>query len=204
MRALLALVLILSAAGCTTPIVQTDVTRFHSLPPAAEARSFTIMPTAEQVGSLEFQRYAEMVAARLSARGWRPVPAGAGAQALVRVFWSVGAPTTETWQTPSSVYGGMGWGPRSHYYGMGMGFPLGDPFPYWETRSRTNWPKTLAVEITEAGPGDKRVLFEGRATTERGGREIAPLMPYLVEGLFTGFPGSSGDTVRINVPQGVD
>lgn len=197
----LAILALLALAGCTTPIVQTDVTRFHTLPAEALPRSFTILPGPDQVGSLEFQRYAEMVAAELAERGWRPVPAGAGADAVVRLGWGIGPANTVTWQTPSSLHGGMGWGPGSRWYGAGIGFPLGDPFPYWETRSKTTWPKMLSVEIAEARPGDKRVLFEGRAVTERGGREIAPLMPYLVEGLFTGFPGASGQTVRVDVPQ---
>jgi hypothetical protein len=48
----------------------------------------------------------------------------------------------------------------------------------------------------------RTVLFEGRAVAEGQRREIAPVMPYLVRALFTGFPGSSGTTVRVDVPVG--
>lgn len=203
MRRFAALLLLL-LAGCTTPIVQADVTRFHALAPVGETRSFTIVPDQGQAGSLEFQRYAELVADQLAQRGWRPVPPGGGAaDTFVHIHWGLGQPNTVTWQSPSSVYGGYGWGPGSHHYGIGAGFPLGDPFPYWETRSVTYHPKWLAVEIGDARArtaGERRVLFEGRAVAEGTRRELAPVMPYLVRALFTGFPGSSGQTVRVEIP----
>lgn len=193
----LILVLVLLLGACTTPIVQTDVTRFHVLGNPAQPGSFTIVPDATQVGSLEFQDYASQVATALQAHGWRPVPPGGGhADALVSVHWGVGPPNTVTWQSPSSVYTGMGWGPRSAWYGGGFH----DPFPYWETRSQTTYPRWLAVEMVESGGGGRKVLFEGRAVAEGGRREITPVVPYLVQALFTGFPGSSGTTVRVNVP----
>lgn len=199
----LVLLLALLLAACTTPIVQTDVTRFHQLPGVSAARTFTVLPHPDQRGSLEFERYADLAATQLQRYGWTPVPASQPADAVVFLSWGVGPGRTETWSSPSSVYGGMGWGPRSRWYGAGVGFPLGDPFPYWETRSATYFPKFVAVEILDARAykaGDRRVLFEGRAATERGRREITPLMPYLIEGLFTGFPGASGQTVRVDVP----
>ncbi|MEW5729202.1 MAG: DUF4136 domain-containing protein [Pseudomonadota bacterium] len=204
MTRLLALVVILALPACAPSLVRTDVTRFHRLDtPAAADRAFTILPREDQRGSLEFQRYADLVAAQLARRGWRPVPASGPAEAVVFLDWGAGEPRTVTWQSPSSVYSGFGWGPRSHWYGAGVGIPLGDPFPYWETRSATYYPKWMRVEILEAGAWreqDRRVLFEGRAVTEGGRREIAPVMPYLVEALFTGFPGASGTTVNVDVP----
>lgn len=200
----LALLLILFVAGCTTPIVKADVTRFHVMS-AAPPRSFTIVPEPGQAGSLEFQNYAEMVAAGLAAQGWRPVaPGGGEADTVVSVRWGVGQPNTVTWNSPSSVYGGYGWGGGGRsFHGAGMGFPFGDPFPYWETRSATYFPKWLAVEIADARArkaGDRRILFEGRAISEGARRELAPVMPYLVRALFTGFPGANGTTVRVELP----
>lgn len=199
----LALIVVLALSACAPTLVRTDVTRFHRLDSSpAMDNSFTILPRDRQRGSLEFQRYAEMVAAELRRRGWRPVPASQPADAVVFLEWGAGEPRTVTWQSPSSVYSGFGWGPRSHWYGAGVGVPLGDPFPYWETRSATYFPKWVTVDIVDARawPQERRVMFEGRAVTESGRREIAPVMPYLVEALFTGFPGASGATVEVNVP----
>ncbi len=202
MDRLLALIVVLALSACAPTLVRTDVTRFHRLDGPATDRAFTILPRDQQRGSLEFQRYAEMVAAQLERRGWRPVPASQPADTVVLLEWGAGQPRTVTWQSPSSVYSGFGWGPRSHWYGAGVGIPLGDPFPYWETRSATYFPKWVALDILDARawPEERRVVFEGRAVTESGRREIAPVMPYLVEALFTGFPGASGGTVEVDVP----
>ena len=189
--------LVVLLASCTTPVVQTDVTRFHTLGPNPAPASFTIVPDGDQVGSLEFQDYASQLADALAARGWNPVPPGRAADTQVRLHWGVGVPSTVTWQTPSSVYTGMGWGPHSSWYGGGWY----DPFPYWETRSATYYPRWLAVEIREAGRGG-RVVFEGRAVADGTRREIAPVVPYLIRALLTGFPGSSGSTIRVDVPVG--
>jgi hypothetical protein len=196
MRRLIVVVTLMLAA-CTTPVIQADVTRFHALGLAPTPGSFTIVPDSTQVGSLEFQDYAAQVADALAAKGWRPVaPGKGGADALVAIHWGIGAPNTMTWQSPSSVYSGVGWGPRSAWYGGGFY----DPFPYWETRSVTTYPRWLSVEMSDAHSAGRKVLFEGRAVAEGSSREIAPVMPYLVKALFTGFPGSTGTTVRVEVP----
>lgn len=199
MRRLAALVLILLVSACTNPVVNADVTRFHALgggpaPTSFTPASFTIVPDQPQVGSLEFQQYASQVANALAGQGWRPVAPGSGpADAIVKLSWGSGPSETDFYQTPSTVYGGMGWGHPGWY---GGGFY--DPFPYWETRSVTTWPLWLSVRITAGSNGP--MLFEGRAVADRKSREIAPVMPYLVRALFTGFPGTTGKTVRVTVP----
>lgn len=197
MPRLAALALILLLSACTNPIVQADVTRFNDMPPA-QTRSFTIVPDAGQVASLEFQDYATQVANALAAQGWRPIAPGGTPDTSVAVHWGLGPPDTVTWQSPSSVYSGFGWGGGPNYYYGGASFY--DPFPYWESRSITYYPKWLSVQITDVRPGVRKVLFEGRAVAEGTRREIAPVMPYLVQALFTGFPGANGTTVRVNVP----
>ncbi|MBX9633647.1 MAG: DUF4136 domain-containing protein, partial [Magnetospirillum sp.] len=151
------------------------------------------------LASLEFQDYASQVGGALTGLGWRPVAPGGAGDALVSLHWGVGPADTVTWQSPSSVYSGFGWGGGPRYYGGGMGYGY-DPFPYWEARSITYYPRWLAVRIIDAGSGGRKVLFEGRAVAEGVRREIAPVMPYLVQALFTGFPGANGSTVRVNLP----
>lgn len=202
MPRLVILLIAILLTACGPSMVQTDVTRFHQ--PAVESpKSFTILPEAQQRGSLEFERYAHLAATELERAGWRPVPSSQQADAVVFLNWGMGEPRTVSWQSPSSVYGGMGWGSHSRWYGGGIGMPLGDPFPYWETRSITYFPKWAEVTILEAGAhkaGERRVLFEGRAITDSGGREINPVMPYLLKALFTGFPGASGQSVKVTIP----
>lgn len=193
----LVLVLLLLLGGCT-PTLHADVTRFNSLATPA-GLSFTIVPDQAQVGSLEFQDYASQVGNALAAHGWRPVAPGGPADALVSVHWGVGPGELVTWESPSSVYSGVGWGPRTHWYGAGVGWY---GYPYWDTYVATYYPRWLSVQIVDAKAGRRNALFEGRAVALGTQREIAPAMPYLVQALFTGFPGTNGSTVRVDVPMG--
>ena len=42
-------------------------------------------------------------------------------------------------------------------------------------------------------------LFEGKAEAVSTSNRLQYLVPNLVEAMFTGFPGNSGETVRISV-----
>jgi ribosomal protein L35AE/L33A len=44
---------------------------------------------------------------------------------------------------------------------------------------------------------DKANLFEGRAETTASNNNLTSLMPNLVRAMFTEFPGTSGQTVRV-------
>ena len=196
------LVLLPLIAACGPTIVRTDVTRFHEFTPSPAPRSFTILPEPGQVGSLEFQRNAELVAAQLEARGWTPLPADRDAETVVTLRWGVGDPSSRITQDTSPNLGiGMG----SGYHGRGVGFGFGFPLGGYETDTRVvnTFPKWLEVTIADGDArrhGTRKVLFEGRAVTEGTRREIAPVIPYLARGLFTAFPGANGSTVRVDVP----
>ncbi|MDA8231993.1 MAG: DUF4136 domain-containing protein [Magnetospirillum sp.] len=189
-----ALTLVLLLAACGPTPFTADVTRFTTLPATDGARSFTILPDPAQKGSLEFQQYANLVAEQLALRGWRPVPASADAQAVVFIHWGVGAPRTVAWESPAAMW--TGWGP---WYGGG----IYQPFPYYQTEVTTTWPQWLSLEILD-GPtwraGTRMTLFEGKAVTESGRPMINPNLPYLVRAIFSGFPGISGHTVKVEIP----
>jgi hypothetical protein len=191
----LAVLLVLLLSACGPAMVQADVTRFTSLPPGTPGRSFTILPDEGQRGRLEFQQYADLVAAALAQRGWTPLPASGHADTVVLVHWGTESPVTQVWQTPSAT----AWGAGGPWWG---GWYQPFPYPYYESHSRTLWPKWLAVEILD-GPrwraGERHSLFEGRAVTEGAHPSIAPTIPYLAKAVFDNFPGTSGTTVRVSV-----
>jgi len=190
----LALPLLLGLAGCGPTLVRADVTRFTTLPPAGRGESFAVAPDQGQKGSLEFQHYADLVVAQLIQRGWRP--AGANADAVVLLHWGGGTPSTVVSEVPTD-WGA--WGGPGPWYGGG----IPGPYPDWDVVTETLWPKWLTVEIDD-GPAwrakDRRPVFEGRATTATSNQAIAPVMPYLIQALFTNFPGANGQTVRVNLP----
>jgi hypothetical protein len=190
-------------AACGPTLVRTDVPRFNELPPSPTPRTFTILPEPGQAGSLEFQRNADLVAAALTAQGWRAIPPSSSeAETVVTLRWGIGQPNTIVTQEPPPTFGtSFGHGRRGHWAGAGIGIPLGPSA--WETRVVNYYPKWLEVRIADAAArrrGEQRLLFEGRSVSEGSAREIAPVMPYLVQGLFTGFPGANGTTVRVDVP----
>jgi hypothetical protein len=53
------------------------------------------------------------------------------------------------------------------------------------------------MDIRRAADGQS--LFEGLAQARSRSDDLPVLVPNLVEAMFTGFPGNSGETVRITV-----
>ena len=49
---------------------------------------------------------------------------------------------------------------------------------------------------------DGQSVFEGLAQARSRTDELPVLVPNLIEAMFTGFPGNSGETVRITVMPG--
>ncbi len=197
MRFLVAIAVAVLLAACGPRLVQTDVTRFTAVPSGPAPGTVTIVPTPDQRGSLEFQSYAEMVAQELSRQGFQPVPADAmpPADYTVRLDWGVGEPVTEIRSAPGTVFGGTSvFGSRTGF-GLGVGIPLG-----YDTRidSTTAYPKWLQVRMLTA-QGES--VFEGRGVTDALGASVQPAMPYLIEAVFTNFPGQSGTTERVRIPQ---
>lgn len=211
MRTVLAFALVLLVAACGPQMVTSQVTRFHHLPPGFAGQSFTILPDSDQVGSLEFQSYADQVAARLAAHGLRPVPDTANPDLVVKLDYGVGSGRTAVYSRPSTYgsfglgYGSFGWPHRRWGTGIGFGFPFGDPWgpPYYDTYSVTKYDRWLAVDILE-GPSYRQgrpvSVFEGRAVSEGSSRALPEVVPYLSRALFENFPGMSGQTVRVAVP----
>lgn len=197
MRFLVVITVAVLLAACGPRLVQTDVTRFTASPSGPAPGTVTIVPTPNQRGSLEFQSYAEMVAQELSWQGFQPVPADAVPPPDYEVLltWGVGDPVTEVHSTPGTVFGGTSvFGSRTGF-GLGVGIPLG-----YDARinSTTVYPKWLQIRMrTAAGMS----VFEGRAVTDALGASVQPAIPYLIEAVFTNFPGRSGTTERVRLPQ---
>lgn len=210
MRRVLSLILVAVAlAACGPRMVTSDVTRFHSLPQPAIGASFTILPAPGQVGSLEFQSYAERVAAALTAQGLVPTPAGAGPADYV-VFLRYGVEPGRTVIRGSPVHGSFGygydWPYRRSAFGLSAGFPI-HPGPIWpydyDISSYDLYNRWLEVELLSGEryrAGQPTQVWYGRAASEGTGRALPEVVPYLVTALFERFPGPSGRTVRVAVP----
>jgi hypothetical protein len=207
----------LSLAGCATGF-PAKVSRYQAMP-APQGQSFVVVPLdARNAGGLEFSRYAAMVAQAMQAQGYRPVSSVNQATMLVRLGYSVddGQEVVERDPFYSGFgypgYGYGGYGPYGFYgrpYYSRFGYSrLRSPFyygwddPFWGSsygaRSYTVYKSNLDLQIRRKV--DNASLFEGHAKARSQTDNLAVLVPNLVEAMFTGFPGRSGETVKITVP----
>jgi hypothetical protein len=214
-RSLLALaapVALLALGGCATPF-RADVSRFQMMP-APEGQTFAIQAGDPQLqGGLEFSQYSRLVAARLIAQGYHEVQGGQ-ATLVVNLDYGVDNGHEKVVTTPGFGagygpwgYGGFGYGGfggRGGFYGRGR-FSYGwadpfwyQPFGYPEVNSYTFYVSHLDMKINRAADG--KVLFEGRARARSVSDSLPTIVPNLIEAMFTGFPGRSGEDVLISVP----
>jgi hypothetical protein len=170
--------------------------------PAPQGQSFVIVPqNPSDMGGLEFSRYAELVAQGMEAQGYARAPSINQATMVVQVGYGVGEPQTEIRTYPSHYGGyGYGWGypfygHRSYYWGWA------DPFWYgYDDSIRTYTYYITELDIDIRRKVDNASLFEGNAKARSRTDELARTVPSLVEAMFTGFPGNSGETLKITIP----
>ena len=211
----------LGVAGCATGL-PTQVSRYQAMP-APQGQSFFIVPAdPADSGGLEFSRFAGQVAQAMQAQGYAQAPSLAAATMVVKLDYGVDEGQQRIERDPFArgygydpfysgrydpfwgVYYGRPYysrwgyyGPRSPYY-----YGWGDPFyyggPYQEVRAYTVYTSFLDLDIRRRV--DNASLFEGQAKARSATDNLGVLVPNLIEAMFTGFPGHSGETIRITVP----
>lgn len=218
----------LGLSACATGF-PAQVSRISAMP-APQGQSFFIVPAdPAQAGELEFARYAGQVAQAMQAQGYALAPSAEAATMLVKLDYGVdeGEERVERdpfargygydpfWSgySPYSGYRPWGyygrpfysrfgyWGPRSPFY-----YGWEDPFwyggggygPYNQVRVYTEYKSFVDLDIRRKA--DNAQLFDGHAKARSTNDNLGVLVPNLIEALFTGFPGKSGETVKITVP----
>jgi hypothetical protein len=190
-------------AACTTAL-NTQVSRFNNLPPPNGQTIAVVADDAALAGGIEFNHYARIVEARLAQVGYRPVAPGQGAELIARLDYGVDNGRERIRSTPgfrdpfwSPWYGyGPRFGYRPYFRGA-WGYGWHDPFFDSEIESYTVYTSGVSLKIDRAADGAR--LFEGDAEAVSSSNRLQYLVPNLIEALFTGFPGNSGETVRITV-----
>ena len=199
--------------GCATGF-PAKVSRYQAMP-APAGQSFYVLPfNGGDIGGLEFAHYATWVRQAMLAQGYAESSSLAGATMLVRLDYGVDDGHTEIVSTPYSGYGDPFFGGfygRPYYSRFGYGGRFGygrnpfyygwdDPFWYGDAgvRSYTVYVSHLDMDIRRRV--DNASLFEGHAKARSRTDDLNFIVPNLVEAMFTGFPGRSGETVRITVP----
>lgn len=200
---------LLLAGGCAS-YLSADVTSFHQLPPdnRLAGRSFLIEPAAEQKQSLEFRAYADLVRQALIRQGLTAA-AGPGADLAVAVAYSLDSGRPVTYGYPAYGYTSFGpvWGWVPHHgpggqirYVQAVTYPVGYGVVGTNYSQSVLYRRELRVDVTDRQPGANGAkLFEGRAVSEGEVGALAPVMPALVQALFSDFPGPNGVTRRVSV-----
>lgn len=188
----------LLAGACVSPAGPVEAVRFVSPDRAGELGRGAIRVVAGEgmdSGALEYRSYAAAVERELERIGYQVLPVGAGASrdtqtAMIRVERAVLSPAGGE-RSPVSVGVGGGTGGFGSGVGVGIGINLGGP------------PKDrISTELfANIRSGDGVVLWEGRAMVEaKAGTPMAETQlnsAKLAQGLFTGFPGESGATIKV-------
>jgi hypothetical protein len=204
---------LLATSACTTGF-PAQVSRFQALP-APQGQSFIIEAVdMENRGGLEFSHYANVVRSHLVAQGYREANSRADATLVVSLDYGVDNGREKIVSRPDPFYGsgfgqGYGFGFRRPYFSrFGYRGYRSSPFyygwhdPFWGGGDRidsfTVYHSFVDLDIRRASDG--QAVFEGLAQAQSRTNRLQALVPNLVEALFTGFPGNSGETVRITVP----
>jgi hypothetical protein len=211
-------------AGCATSL-PTRVTRYSALP-APAGQTFAVVPGmgAAARNGLEFERFAQIAAQQLQARGYQQVPSPQQAQLIVQLGYGVDRGHQQIVEDPFAYqrgpFFGGAYGGYSRFGGFysGLGVFYGRPYysrfggyaspfyygwddPFWfggGVSSYIEYRSQLELDIRERATN--RSLFEGKAQARSTSDDLGRLVPSLVEAMFTGFPGRSGETIRISVP----
>jgi hypothetical protein len=201
---------VLALSACATGL-STQVSRFQAMP-APQGQTFVIQPVrAEDRGSLEFAQYADLVRRHLTALGYAEAGSARDASFIVSLDYGVDQGRERVVATPDPFmdpWGYRGFGYRPFYSRFGAYGRYRSPFfwgwhdPFWggygyDVHSYTLYTSYLDLDIKRTADG--RALFEGHAQARSQTNELPALVPNLIEAMFTGFPGNSGETVHITV-----
>jgi uncharacterized protein DUF4136 len=187
-------------AGCAETL-NTTVSRYQAMP-APQGQTFIVVPGNGMAanGGLEFQRYASLVAQQLAARGYTPAADAQSANLVVQFGYAVDHGQVRIVDQPyfADPFYSPFYYPRFGYRSA-FRFGWNDPFWYGGGGIDSYVEYHPMVELHIRGAGNQ-ALFDGRAQARSTTNRLDRVVPSLVEAMFTGFPGRSGETVKITIP----
>ncbi len=204
----LAPIALLALGACATPF-KADVSRFQELP-APQGQSFVVKAAdPADAGGIEFAQYASLIAGEMIELGYVQAQ-GSSADMTVLLDYGVDQGKERTIVSRDPFYDPY-WGYGSFYRPYVVRTRRGhryisgyyDPFLFsgfnrpYDVDSFTVYTSGLDLKIDRNADGKR--LFEGKAEAKSRSNKLPYLVPNLVEAMFTGFPGNSGETVRISV-----
>jgi Domain of unknown function (DUF4136) len=190
--------------------INTTVSRYQAMP-APQGQTFFVVPGGGMAnnGGLEFQRYAGLVAQQLQARGYTAATDPKSASMIVQFGYGIDHGQTRVIEDPFSYgrFGYGGFGPWAGFYrprfgwGWGGGYYWGWDDPFWYGSGIDSYVEYHSqVDLHIRAAGTNAPLFDGRAQARSETSRLDVVVPSLVDAMFTGFPGRSGEVVKITIP----
>lgn len=178
----------LMLGGCTDSGFRASVARFHQMPaPAGEG--ILIEPMNPENAGLQFSAYADLVGRQLGILGYQPAK-DVTPDIIARIDYSIVEQAVVQQDRGPRIGLGLGGGSGHMGGAIGTSFSLGGgPKPVYLAR--------LVLVLARRESGER--LFEGTAENLGTNPDLSAVMPFLVEALFTGFPGTSGSTEQIKI-----
>lgn len=189
--------------------LNTTVSRYQAMP-APQGQTFFVVPGEGLAanGGLEFQRYAGIVAQQLQARGYTPATSAESANMVVQFGYGMDRGQVRVVRDP--FYGPFGYGgfydpfyspfyrPR---FGWGSSYYMGWNDPFWYGRGVDSYVEYQSqIDLHIRAAGTNAPLFDGRAQARSMTNRLDAVIPSLVDAMFVGFPGRSGEVVKITIP----
>ncbi len=175
-------------AGCATAPV-AEVTRFNIGQPIPAGTISIIAKEAAAAGSLEFRTHAAAVAQALAAVGFA---AGDDSSSTYVAILDVTQDARQGPPRPAPLRIGIGGGGFTGGVGLGGGVSV----PVGKAPDSTIRTATLSLRIRRRT--DASTLWEGRAVQDLpAGTNLAATVTKLAGALLAGFPGKSGETIKV-------
>ena len=228
---IVALFLIISFVASCKQSIRSNVMRFHQLPMPSGEKIMIVPLNSTNNGSIEFANYATLVGNALGNLGYLPAN-GEAPDLIVELDYGVDDGQKIVRSSPSSFgylgyaghynayynpwfsYGNRysyrgGYSPLfyggyygSHYGPLGMGSHYGPFGIVARERDYTRYTRHLKLIIKPNQEGAQN-LYEGEAKSIGRNNRLHDVMPYMVEAIFTNFPGESGfsEQIIVDVPE---
>jgi len=195
----------LGLSACASSITST-VSRYQAMP-APQGQTFFVVPGEGMAanGGLEFQRYAGLVAQQMQARGYTPATSPQGATMLVQLGYIVDKGQVRYVEDPfyrSRLYDPFYYSPFYYpRFGYRSRFSYGWNDPFWYGGGVDSYVEYHSqVDLHIRAARTNQPLFDGRAQARSQTNRLDVVIPSMVEAMFSGFPGRSGETVKITIP----
>lgn len=200
LRLLVLLPLVMMAAACTSSF-KADVSSFHRLQ-RPEGETIKIVAIQEEKkGSLELASYAEQIAPYLQRLGYRVVGREDESQLEARIDYGVSDGNTMIRSYPSYGYWGY------YHYGYYPGYWYYPWGPFYgrdvDIRSTIVYSRWLHMQIVRADltpDNPDWMVYEGHVQSTGSNERLHEVMPFLIEALFSDFPGESGLSRTVKIP----